>query len=217
MKDISLELLAVLAILLPGFLAARLVQSFATRNRQSDFDKVVEALVYSFVVYLIYSMGVHTLPIDWRVSKESEKVEHYSVNVDPRNLLLISGISVGFALVVIAVTNNDISGKVLRSLRITSHTARPTVWSDAFHEYQGYVQVELEDGRHVVGWLLRYSSKPEQSTLFLSDAHWLGEDGSEIPIPGKGILLTKDTGIRYVMFLDPAQPAQHRKHHEAKA
>lgn len=208
MKDISLEVLAVLVILLPGFVAARVVQSLADRNKQSDFDKVVEALVYSFVIYAIYSFWGYGLPIEWSAFKDSAGADRYLVNLHSKELLGIGGISICIALLLAAAENHDFSGRLFRFLRITRHTARPSIWSDTFHEYQGFAQVELKDGRHVVGWVLRYSGDPKQPSLFLSRAHWVDPSGN-IDIPGKGILLTKATGIRYVMLLDSPKKAEH--------
>jgi hypothetical protein len=213
-KDVSLEALAVLIVLLPGFLAARLVQSFANRNKQSDFDKVIEALVYTFVIYLVYSLWGHGLPIDWKVTKDATDVEHYLVEFHSARLLSIGGIAIGLAILAITDANHDLSGKLLRFFRLSRHTTRPTIWSDSFHEYGGAVQVELKDGRQVIGWLSRYSSDPQESALFLSHAHWLDDEGEEIPIPGKGILLTKASGITHVMFLDLPQPQENKLHHE---
>ena len=98
-------------------------------------------------------------------------------------------------------------------MRITKRTARAYVWLDTFQDYKGWVQVELKDGRHVLGWVLRYSGDPIESTLYLTNAHWLDPaTGDKINIPGDGILLTRATGINYVMFLDsPAvvKPVSH--------
>jgi hypothetical protein len=70
-----------------------------------------------------------------------------------------------------------------------------------------YVQVELSDGRFVLGYLQYYSDQPKDSCLFVGDASWIGygQDGEStvVPIPGPGILLTKSSGIVNVSFLDP--------------
>ena len=50
----TLLALQVFLILLPGFSAAYVVQALATRRSQSDFERVVEALVFSFIIYVCY-------------------------------------------------------------------------------------------------------------------------------------------------------------------
>ncbi len=45
----TLQALAVLFILLPGFLAAYILQSLVSRPKQSDLEKLIEALILSFL------------------------------------------------------------------------------------------------------------------------------------------------------------------------
>jgi hypothetical protein len=46
----STEALGILLLLLPGFSCAFLVQRIAVRARQTELDKIVEALLLSFVL-----------------------------------------------------------------------------------------------------------------------------------------------------------------------
>lgn len=71
-----------------------------------------------------------------------------------------------------------------------------------FSDLEGFVQVRLSDGRSVIGWLRKYSDDDDTQVLFLQDAAWVDEKGNETPIRGAGILLSKDSGIEYVMFLE---------------
>jgi hypothetical protein len=75
-----------------------------------------------------------------------------------------------------------------------------------FHTLGGTVQVGLGDGRTIRGWLRCYSDEPEDGTLFLEAASWIDQDLDETPINGPGILLTKNSGIQYVMFLSESGP-----------
>ena len=50
----TLLALQVFLILLPGFSAAYAVHALATRRSQSDFERVIEALVFSFIIYVCY-------------------------------------------------------------------------------------------------------------------------------------------------------------------
>jgi len=50
----SLMALQILLILLPGFAAGYIVQFLATRRPQSDLERVIEALLFSFVIYVVY-------------------------------------------------------------------------------------------------------------------------------------------------------------------
>lgn len=61
--------LGIFLILLPGFSCAFLVQRIAVRAKQTELDKVIEALLLSFVLYLTTSPFFHyTLPLRWTVT-----------------------------------------------------------------------------------------------------------------------------------------------------
>jgi len=202
MPDIGFEALVVLLILLPGFFAASIVQGLCTRPKQTEFDKVIEALLYSFVTYLAFTAIIGRVPVSMRVEPDGQaKLVSVQTRVGP--LLWLGLIALAIALIVSISTNNDLHGRVLRKLRFTQRTARSSVWSDVFHYASGYVQVELVDGRNVLGWLRYYSDTPEESSLYLEDAAWIRPDNTKVPVKGPGILLTKESGIRTIMFLAP--------------
>jgi hypothetical protein len=62
----SAEAPGILLLLLPGFTCAFLVQRVAVRAKQSEPDKIVEALLLSFVLYLItLPFFGYSLPGSW--------------------------------------------------------------------------------------------------------------------------------------------------------
>jgi hypothetical protein len=63
----TIEALGILLLLLPGFSCAYLVQRLTVRPRQTELDKVVEALLFSFILYLIASPFYnYSLPLSWQ-------------------------------------------------------------------------------------------------------------------------------------------------------
>ncbi len=200
MPELGFQALSVLFLLLPGFLCVRLVRALCVRSKQTELDKIVEALLYSFLVYVVYALFFHSIPLALRVEHQSA-AERYFIETDAKSLLLLALFSVVLAIAVALITNNDIAFNLLRRARITQRTARTSLWSDVFHTFGGYLQVELADGRSVLGWLRYYSDSPDEPSLFLEDAAWVNEAGEPVRIPGPGIMLTKDSGIRNVHFL----------------
>jgi hypothetical protein len=204
LPNIGLQALVVLVVLLPGFLCARIVQSLCARKDQSDFDKVTEALVYSFVVYMAYSLVFRSLPVALHIEGKGE-AQRYSIEFRGHLLLVLTGLASGIGLLSGYLITNDLLGEWLRKLRLTQRTSRPSVWNDTFAHYGGYAQVGLADGRQIVGWVRYYSDRPEAPSLFLEDAAWVTPDGGYASIDGPGILLTESSGVRHVMFLRPAK------------
>ena len=67
--------LQILLILLPGFTAAYLVQLLATRAKQTDLEKVIEALLFSFLNYVSYGLYFST---SWATSR----AKSYSLEIE---------------------------------------------------------------------------------------------------------------------------------------
>lgn len=198
------EALGVLLVLLPGFACAYIVQFLAVRRKQTELDKVVEALLFSLLLYLItLPFFSNTLPISLQ-HLDPGHPEIIQVLVDLRHLAALGVLAIAFALLYAANIEHDWLMSVFRLMRITERTARSTIWNDAFQEIGGYVQVGISDGRSVIGWLRHYSDESADPSLFLEDAAWIVKtDGieEEVAINGPGILLTKETAIEYVIFL----------------
>jgi hypothetical protein len=201
MEKLGFEGLAILLILLPGFLCAGLIQSLCVRPTQTELDKVWEALLYSFVIYVLFTLlAGSSMPVDLRVS-ETNGAKQFSIQLQPRLLAILMLISVVLALAIGGIATNDLSGKVFRRLRLTQRTTRRSVWSDTFHDYGGIVLVELGDSRRVEGWVRYYSDEPTPASLFLERAAWVTDENTLTPIEGPGILITESIGIQTIEFL----------------
>lgn len=200
----KIETLGVLLILLPGFACAYIVQFLAVRRKQTELDKVIEALLFSLVLYVVtLPFFGYKLPIRWQSSTAGPDV--YQISVDYGHLATLAGMAILLALLYAANINHDWLMTVFRWMRITERSSRSTIWNDAFQEIGGYVRIGITDGRCLVGWVRDYSDDAIDPSLFLENAVWIvkGEDGSEteMPIENPGILLTKEMPIEYVIFL----------------
>ncbi len=200
-EHLTYEALAALLLLLPGFLTAEFIRVLSTRPERTEFDKVVQALSYSLINYTVFAALGGKFPITARV-EPLNGVERYSLEIQPWPMAELVLIAVALAFIVAVAVNKDILS-LLRRFRVTQRTFRVSVWNDTFQTFGGFVQVELGDGRRVVGYLRFYSDTAEECSLFLEDAAWLREDGVQFPINGPGVLLTKEAGIHAVLFLNP--------------
>ncbi len=121
-------------------------------------------------------------------------------------MIWLAAVTAAFSLAVVAYIRLD-GNRWLRMLRLTERTTRNSIWNDIFESeaIDGQpLQVELADGRSVLGSLLYYSDVAEDASIYLTEASWVDIAGNTTPIPGSGILLTKNSGIRSVSLLDPA-------------
>lgn len=193
----KLEALAILFLLLPGFLCAYVTQALAVRKAQSDTEKVIEALIFSFVLYLLtLSPFGYMLPLHWKSGQDGT----FRIVADYPHLLTLSIMSIALGILYAASINHDWLMQLMRWARVTERTARTSIWNDAFQEVGGWVQVGFKDGRQILGWVRYYSDAAEDSSLFLERAAWI--DGRETDlIDGPGILLTSIAAIETVTFL----------------
>ena len=201
MTEFKPEALTVLVILLPGFLAARLEQRLTVKGDRTEFDKTVDALLYSFLIYVLYSSFTKSFPFDIRDTITAQGHEYTIIT----NVALLAGLaSIGVVLAILKsyLVNRDVFGKVFRKLRISQKTWRDSTWGDVFHTYGEAVQVQLTDGRSIMGWLKHYSDDLVEGCIFLERAAWVAADDALIEIDGPGILLSKASEISSISFLN---------------
>jgi len=214
----TLLALQIFLILLPGFSAAYVVQALATRRAQSDFERVIEAVVFSFIIYVCYiPLNRGNLPFEI-IRDQTGKTED-TILWHPAQLVWLAAVTAVFALLAVVYIRFD-GNRLFRALGLTERTTRNSIWNDIL-EHEAIdsqpVQVELADGRNILGVLLYYSDNSEDDSVYLSQASWVDKDGQTVPIPGPGILLTKNSGIRSVSLLNPATDIPEAKTLPAKA
>jgi hypothetical protein len=80
----KLEALAILLVLLPGFSSAYIIRFLTIRREQSELDKVVEALLFSLVFFLItLPCFQHKMPIWWEQFDPASESSTYSSPSQP--------------------------------------------------------------------------------------------------------------------------------------
>lgn len=199
----SVVALQIFLVLLPGFAGTYIVQLLAVRAKQTDLDKIIEALLFSFLIYVSYSVFSQHSPVRFVHTPQADSIEFH-----PGNLLGLTGLTFLYALAMILFVNKD-GALLLRKMKLTERTSRNSIWNDAFQDVDDpkngtTVQVELADGRSVQGFVGFYSDTAEESSIFLRNARWIGDEGQLVDVPGPGILLTKNANIVSVSFLNPA-------------
>ena len=201
----TLLALQVFLILLPGFSAAYIVQALATRRSQSDLERVIEALVFSFIIYVCY-VPLNSGKLPFHIQSDPVGQGNDTVLWEPAQLAWLAAVTAAFSLVAVAYIRFD-ANRVFRWIRLSERTTRNSIWNDIFESeaIDGQpIQVEMADGLSVLGNLLYYSDVADDASVYLTGASWVDADGNTTPIPGPGILLTRSSGIRSVSLLNPA-------------
>jgi hypothetical protein len=199
----SLVALQILLILLPGFAAAYILQLLALRGPQTDFDKAIEACLYSILIYAAFVLLTHgALPFD--VVPPKPPATDATIVWHSSRLLGLAAITFVFSLVGVSYINLD-GNWIFRKLKLTERTTRRSIWNDIFQKEAKavqVVQVELADGRSILGLLTYYSDSADDCSVYMEQASWVDSTGATIQIPGPGILLTKNANITSISLLD---------------
>ncbi len=163
----SSEVVAVLTFLLPGFVSATVFYSLTSHPKPSNFERVVQALMFTAVVqaltkaFSITAGMFSTKPLwteDWEIA--------FSVLI-----------AIVVALVTAYVSNNDILHKLLRSIRITRENSYSSEWYSAFSlNSECYVVLHLKGERRLYGWPEEWPSRPGRGHFRIAEAEWLIED-----------------------------------------
>ncbi|NQZ53929.1 MAG: hypothetical protein HRT93_06720 [Piscirickettsiaceae bacterium] len=188
MDNLTNELIVALQYLLPGFVTAWIFYAFTSYPRPSQFERVVQALIFTI---LIQSLYITLQEIEILVSDNGEKQILISILL----ALLLGFIFTFFA-------NNDLFHKGLRFFKITKETSYSSEWFAAFSEKITYVVIHLDDGRKVYGWPLEWPTEPNKGHFLLAQASWLDEENIEYPMVGVENILIDATGVKYVQFME---------------
>lgn len=175
------EAVSVLTFLLPGFVGAAVFYALTSHPRPGEFDRVVQALVFTTVAQAITAaarwIGGWRWPgYEWPAGLE------LSVSVLG---------AVGIALLAAAVSNHDTAHRLLRRISVTRETAYPSEWYSAFAENSGrYIVLHLRDGRRLYGWPMEWPGSAAAGHFRIGEAHWLddGQDGDAMMGTVEGLI-----------------------------
>lgn len=210
MDSLTFQGLQIFLILLPGFLTSWIVLALTVRPPQTELDKIIEALFYSFVTYFLSILILGIQPIVVTVTQTGGSQVQLGIDVTAFRqfvfwtflIALTLGLGISF------LNTNDIPTRFLRRARITRRSSRATVWSDVFHDITTFVLIEFTDGRRLRGWPRYFSDTPEEGSIFLEHAAWILDDGTPVEIEGPGILITKNLLVQTVSFLSGVRTEQ---------
>jgi hypothetical protein len=194
MESIAKDSLALIQFLLPGFLAAWVFYSLTPYAKPSQFERVVQALIFTLFVqasvYLVkwisFSLSRYISFGSW--SQESELI--WSI---------LCGLTVGLAFS--AFANNDAFHRLLRWGGITKETSYASEWYSAFCSNITYVVLHLNDERRAYGWPIEWPSEPMQGHFLLAHPSWI-VDGKDLPITGASKLMIAAKDVMWVEFVD---------------
>jgi hypothetical protein len=171
--------------------------------------RVLDALLFSFVIYLLVSVFYQWEPLAQVKSNGGSLSFSFSTNT---RVIGLSGLCVILIPIVVGFLYfNDYLHFVLRKLKITTKTSRANTWNDAFLSQNRYVIVTLKDGRRIRGYPTMFSTDPEEGFVYLYNPAWVNDDKSKDEDPDyiesncHGFLLNRENIDLIEFTLDPGE------------
>ena len=194
MGETSKDVLALLTQLMPGFLTAWVVYGLTTYTKPPQFERVVQALIYSFLVNgLVAILEVVLLFVGKTIKlgtwdKSSEVIASAMI-------ALLLGILLSFYM------RNDAFFKLARRLKLTTRTPFPSEWYGAFAVKPRYLVLHLSGGRRISGYPIEWPTEPTVGHFRLTDAAWLDDENTETPLDGDQSILIEAKQVEMVELL----------------
>lgn len=173
MPDISKDLIILLNYLLPGFLVAWIYFSLTSHQRPSQFERVVQALIFAlFVHFLVTGCARPLLLLSGRYRSFGtwdQEAEAFT------SLFIALGLGVLFSY----LNNSDRLHSRLRAWGFTTRSSHPSEWCTAFETKKTWIALELKDGRRLYGWPYIWPADPTKGHIFITHGMWLEEPEEE--------------------------------------
>ena len=198
MGETSKDVLALLTQLMPGFLTAWVVYGLTTYTKPPQFERVVQALIYSFIVNALVAL----LEI---VLLRAGKYVRLGTWDRPAELVTSTLTALCLGLILSFYMRNDSFFRLARRLRLTTRTPYPTEWYGAFATKTLYVVLHLSGGRRISGYPVEWPTESASGHFRLTNAAWIDDENAEKPLDSDYSILLEAQQVEMVEFLKPVE------------
>lgn len=137
--NVSGEGLALLVVLLPGFLSTSFLNQLVIRQSQDVPSRLIEALTFSLGNYAILAGIIGVVPSMRHVGTNEMVIENGRFALFAIPIALLLPLPIAFFL------NKNIHMKLLQRLGVTQRTSRDSAWLDVFTEQERYITCNLKN------------------------------------------------------------------------
>ena len=198
LEGISGNVIQVLLFLLPGFVCAWIVYGLTSLPIPSQFERIVEALVYTTLInvnviitkFLLLKIGTYFSLGEW--TAKSEVV---------CSVIIAIVLGVGFA----RVAEYDSVHRIFRKARITHKNSIQTVFYQEFASKNEYVVLHLKEGERLFGWPDKWPDGGKIDFFSISEASWIVENNVQIDLTNVSNILIPSSEVRYIEFVRPEE------------
>ncbi|TKB73060.1 MAG: hypothetical protein E8D46_11380 [Nitrospira sp.] len=194
MDNFAKDFVVLLQYLLPGFLAAWVFYGFTSYPKPSQFERVIQALIFTFIIQTLVVTErwvAHVIGNYWPFGGWSDQPELFPATV---TAIALGAIFSFFA-------NRDGFHKYARKLGVTRETSFPSEWFGTFLKNVTYIVLHLGDERRLYGWPIEWPSDPSEGHFVLEQPSWI-VDGKDVPITGVNTIMINVKDVKWVEFMD---------------
>jgi uncharacterized protein DUF6338 len=200
-NDLGQKLIALLQFLLPGFLAAWVYYGLTPVPLPSQFERIIQALIFTLLVQplafvtkcLLLAVGRYWPLFQWSSTSDV-------------TASVMSAFVLG--LVFAAFANNDKFHALIRWLRVSRETSYPSEWFGAFSNNDSYVVLHLKNLNRIYGWPTIWPSEPNKGHFVLEQASWLDAENTETQITNVSQVLVPTSVVQLVEFVPLQERSQ---------
>lgn len=193
--QLSSEAVAFLTYLLPGFVAAWLFYGLTSHPKPPQFERVIQALIFTFVIQAM--LPAVKAPLHYAGRWVSIRPWDHSAELQASLFL-----AVFFGALLAFFTNKDSFHRWLRSKGFTSRTSHPSEWFCVFSDKVTYVILHMKDGRRLYGWPKEWPIDPRHGQLYIQTPSWIDNDERVIDLPQLDGILVHIKDVQWVEFLN---------------
>jgi hypothetical protein len=200
--DLAPDAVALLTYLLPGFIAAWVFYSFTSHPRPSQFERVVQALIFTFLIQAVVPVARGGLQLLGSTIMVVRPWDAAAATFTSLTLAILFGTILAYC------TNNDSVHKWLRSKGFTTRTSHPSEWYYVFAQKITFVILQLKDGRRLYGWPKEWPIEPEKGQFFIMLPSWIQEDGTQVELAELDGVLIHARDVQWVEFVQQSEQPQ---------
>lgn len=195
MPELSKDVVALLQYLLPGFLVAWVFYGLTSHQKPSQFERVLQALVFTLAVRVLVFGERFVLEYigEWKALRPWDADADLACS-------MLSAITLGAMMA--HTINTDRFHKILRDQGLSTRSAHPSEWCGTLSEHARYVVLNLNDNRRLYGWPKVWPSDSEKGHFFVTSPSWIDANGNDHPLEAIEGLLINVADVKWVEFLN---------------
>lgn len=198
MQDLFANATPLLMFLLPGFLSAWIFYGLTSYPKPTQFERTVEALVFTFVVHAATQglrLAFGAVGRSWSLGAWNETSQ----------LLTSVLLAMALGLALATAVNTDIFHAWLRRRGFTSRTSHPSEWFCVLDRAPAFVILQLKDGRRIIGWPKEWPVSPMVGQFYLQLPAWILDDGELVELSTLDGILIHATDVHWVEVFPPEE------------